>query len=908
MEQTHGPPAPERRRLRHNLPAQTALFVGREPELAAARRLLLRPDVRLLTLTGPAGTGKTRFALELAAGVAEDFADGVSFVPLADIRDPGLVAPAVARTLGVHEVAGRSPVEALQEHLSDRQVLLVLDNFEQVLEGAPLLSELLAAAPDLKVLVTSRAVLHLSGEHEAPIPPLRSPDPRPLPPLEALARVEAVALFVHRAQAARPDFRLTDDNASAVAELCRRLDGLPLALELAASRSKLVSPQAMLAHLGGRLALLTGGPCDRPARHQTLERAIAWSYDLLTPPERALFRRLAVFAGGCTLEAVQEVCATPEEGPAPPAGGLPPGEVDHLASLVDKSLLRPVVDRQGELRIVMLQTIRVFALEALELSGDAAPMGRRHAAFYVALAERAGPELAGPAQGVWLDRLETEHDNLRAALRWTVDAGEPEVGARLAAALWPFWLARGYIAEGQAWLASAPAAPAGSPGAPSAARAQALRGAGQLARAAGDYPGAAAQLEECLVLLRALDDTRGVATVHTDLAAVALEQRDFARAAALLEAGLATLRELGDEAGIAAALTDLGRLASDQRDFARAAALHAEALALSRRLGDKAGAASALGNLGAVAFEQRDFARAEALHAEALLLRREVGDKGGIARSLGGLGMVALEQGDHARAEALLEVSLTLRRELGARWAVALTLKVLGLVARARGDYARAVALHQESLALLRAVGDRRGVAEALEGLAGVAAVRGQPNRAARLFGAAAALREAIGAPLGPVGRAQCEPGRAAARDALGGPAFAAASAAGRALSVEGVAEEALSVDPERPGGPVAPTPRPTAARPAAAPAVSRPAPPLGTSSQGAGPHLAHVTPREQEVAALVAQGLTNSQIAHRLVVTVRTAENHVQSLLGKLGLRSRVQLAVWVLSKGLGAEPPHPA
>ena len=436
--------------------------------------------------------------------------------------------------LEVGETAGKPLVESLAGHLRGRSLLLVLDNFEQVLAAAPLLAELLTACPGLKVLVTSRAALHLSGEHEFPVPPLELPDPKHLPDLETLSQYEAVTLFIQRARAARPDFQVTNASAPAVAELCARLDGLPLAIELAAARVKLLSPQALLARLGRRLNLLTGGARDLPARQQTLRSAIDWSYELLEPDEQAMFARLAVFVGGCTLEAVEAVCH--------PGVDRPLEVLDGLALLVDRSLLRQVEGTEGEPRFGMLETIREYAAERFEESGDAETWRQRHAGYYLALAEQAAPELLGPQQGTWLERLEREHDNLRAALGWALEHGGATLGLRLAVALGHFWAVRGHLSEGQAWLERALSRWSE---APAPARAGALSAAGHLAYIKGEYERAATLHEESLSVQRALGDQRGVALSLHNLGRVAHYSGDFERAAALYDESLAIRASIG---------------------------------------------------------------------------------------------------------------------------------------------------------------------------------------------------------------------------------------------------------------------------------------------------------------------------------------------------------------------------
>jgi predicted ATPase len=587
-----------------DLPAQLTPLVGRKQELEEVCALLRSEQTRLVTLSGPGGVGKTRLGIRVAEELAGEFADGVCFVPLTPVRKADLVLSSIARTLGLRELGEEPLSERLGEHLKDREMLLFVDNFEQVVDAGPQVADLLALCPHLKVLVTSREVLHLSCERVFPVPPLGLPDPKRLvEDSQIFSEYEAIAFFVERAQAFKPDFRLTEENAPVVAEICVRLDGLPLGIQLAAARLKLISPRAILERLRRRLRLLKGGPQDAPARQKTLRDAIGWSYELLGE-ERLLFGRLSVFAGGCTLEAAEAVCDPREE--------LTEEVLDLLGSLMDKSLLNRAESEDGEGRFWMLETVKEYALERLEAAGEEREARHGHAVYYLALAKEARPELTGPRQTEWYNRLEAEHDNLQAALSWSLERGDAQAALQMNAELWWFWYKRGYLSEGRRWLEEA----LGKSASPAPARAEALNGAGVLARNQSDYDQAQAWLEESLALWRELGDKRGAADVLINLGTVALDKGDYPQAAAFFDDSMPLRRELGDSWGLALALNNLGVTARAQNNLTEAVALYEECLELFRTLGDKASTAMALNNLGEVAEDQDEYERAAASYQE----------------------------------------------------------------------------------------------------------------------------------------------------------------------------------------------------------------------------------------------------------------------------------------------------
>ena len=812
-----------------NLPVQHSPFIGREQEVDAVCDLVRREETRLLTLTGPGGTGKTRLALQAAAELCETFADGVFFVNLVPISDPAFVMPTIAETLGIQEGPDQPLLERLKENLREKQVLLLLDNFEQVVSAAVQIVDLLDACLQLKVMVTSRVVLHVRAEHEFPVPPLPLPDPKQLPDLAVLSHFTAVALFIQRAQATIPDFQLTHANARAIAEICARLDGLPLAIELAAARIKLLPPQALLARIDQRLIVLSSASRDVPARQQTLRRTIDWSYDLLEEDEKILFRRLAVFVGGCTLEGAEAVSNAP--------GDLGKEVLDGVARLVDKSLLGQEAAIDGEPRLLLLETIREYALERLEVSGEAETMRRQHANFFLAMAEESFPMMNNAEQATWFRRLEADHDNLRAALRWTLEQKEVQMGLLLAGELGcGFWMACNHEREGRRWLEQVLAQPGAE--ARTLARTKALRGLGLLAQAQGDFPEAQRMLKESVSISREL----GAAGTF-DLAG-ALQ---ILANVALLQGNLDDTRELAEES-----------------------------LRLFQELGVAWGAGLALHHLGRSILELGDPAAARPLLEESVKLIRVAEDRSTLALPMDALGLVALQQGDYAGARTSFEEALSVAHgETSHKKFVADALAHLGSVALRMGEYYESLSFYRQSLALNLEHGYKYGIAEDLAGLAEVASLLGQAEQAVRLLGAVEALREASNIRLSPLRRAEYERTVEGIHAHLDDAAFAKAWKEGHTMTLDEVlaAQEAIlqaaSLPPEQP----------------------LPSPAKSTPTY---PH--ELTAREVDVLRLVAAGSSNQEIADTLVISDRTVNSHLVHIFNKLGVNSRAAAAAFAI------------
>jgi predicted ATPase/DNA-binding SARP family transcriptional activator/DNA-binding CsgD family transcriptional regulator len=793
----------------HNLPEPRTSLVGRGREILEIKRAL--STTRLLTLTGTGGAGKTRLALEVARDLAGVYPDGVWLIELAPLSEPGLVVQEVARTLGLEEQPGRPLLESLIDTLADKEMLVLLDNCEHLTGAVARLSmAILDSCPGTRVLATSRERLGVEAESSWVVPPLSVPGEAFT--VEDLQAYESVSLFADRASRAHPGFRLTPENARAVAEVCVGLEGIPLAIELAAARIGMLSAGQISERLGRSLDLLTRGARTADRRHRTLRATLDWGHGLLGGPERVLFGRLSVFAGGFTLEAAESV----GEG-----GGVEEKHVvELLTTLVEKSLV--VAEESWELgaRYRLLEPVRQYASEKLGEGGEEDDLRRRHALFFLALAEEAEPGLRGPRQVEWLDRLEQEHDNLRAALAWSL---EEDLGARLAGALSLFWYTRGYLSEGRSYLEAV----VRGHSVPETARARALDGLGWIAEPQGDYERARLAYEESLGLYRRAGDRRGVANALGDLGSLALDRGDYERATSLLEESLALYRELGESEGIIGILDSLGVLASAGGDPERSAVYFREALVLSRGTGN---------------------ARRTAV-------------------SLGNFGITTLVHGDPDQATVLLEESLGLFREIGDGQNIAIGLMHAALAALAGGDHGRVLVLVQEGLGLLRKAGDRQHFADCLEIMAGSAGAGGLPRKAARLWGAAEALREEIGVPSQPENRKVLDPYLAAARSGLGEAAWQTALAEGRAMPPERAIEYSLSA--EEPASP---------------------------SRRQAGV----LSAREEEVAALVSQGLTNRQIASELSISEHTVATHITRILKRLGLNSRTRLSAWATERGL--------
>jgi len=824
---SHAPIA-ERKMLRNvvkpeplwKVPTTFTSLVGREQDVAAIEAMLMRPEVRLLTLLGTGGIGKTRLALQVARRMRAFFADGVCFAGLASTSDASLIPLIIEETLGIRRSANQSIIKQVEFFLRDKQLLLILDNFEQVVTAAPLIEDLLTVCPLLKIVVTSRAVLHLRAEYEYPVAPLTLPDLKQSPAGEDFVNSAAIALFVQRAQAVLPTFRLTQANAHTIGEICVQLDGLPLAIELAAARISLLPPRALLARLSRRFEVLTSGPRTLPARQQTLRNTLKWSYELLDANEQQLFRRLSVFVGGWTLEAAEALGNAVDE--TQDAAAL----LNGMASLIDKSLVLQVEKEGTEPRFEMLLTVREYGLDCLRECGEEEHIQRVHADYYLALAEEAEPHLKGAQQLLWLRRLDREQRNLRAALGWLMAHEEVEMALRFCGALWWFWYTRGYWSEGRRWLKAVLALPV--TGERTAMRARALGAAGELA----------------------------------------VYQGDGREAHRLLTESVALLREVADERELVIPLARLGEALIWQGEPTAGVLLMQESIALCRKLGCTWELARVLLMLGYIAWLQGDLEQAVSLAQESLLLARELGDKHLIAYALNDLGYATWLQGDLVRATALAEEGLMLLRELGDKSLITLALETLGSIVLSQGDLERAIACFTEGLSVAQEQGNQTFIAWHLMGLARGAVKQNQLKRAARLLGAAE-VRYDINKELNPNQRDDYERTVGSVRARLGEQAFTAAWAEGRTMTLEQILAATEPVSTSEPFLPAGPSP-----------AIVKPSP--------APAYPDDLTAREVEVLRLVAQGLTNEQVAEQLMISPRTVNTHLTSIYGKIGVSSR--------------------
>lgn len=835
------------------VPTAFTPLVGRNKEVADICTLLKNPEVHLVTLLGTGGIGKTRLSYQVAREVQTYFTDGVCFVHLASVNEPDLVIPTIAQELGIQEI-GQPIFQQIKAALHNKHFLLLLDNFEQVVTTAPLIEELLANCPRLKILVTSREVLHIDAEHVFSVPPLGIPDLNQLSEDEMITQYPAIALFLQRAQAVLPTFQLTKTNARTIAEICVRMDGLPLAIELAAARIKLLPPQDLLERLSQPLKILVSASRTLPLRHQTLRNALQWSYDLLDEWEQRLFRQLSVFAGPWTLEAVEAV-----EQALKTDESIHISVLDAVASLLDKSLI--TLRKQGgqEPRMQLLLTLREYAMELLRESNEAEITQRAHAMYFLTFAEEADPHLKDPEQTTWLDKLELERENIRAALAWLIMHGETEPTLRFCGSLLRFWYLRGYWSEGRRWLEGA--LEQQQPGNATATRAKALYCAGILAYYQDDYATARTLLEECVHIYRQLGIEREYAHALGDLGVIVHTQGDHVKAHLLLEESETLCRKPGSKWELAYLLRKLAFILSRESELPQAAAYAQEGLELARELGDKSLIAATLLTLGDIAASQGDLDQAMARDQEGLSLARELGDKSLISIAVQNSVYLAALQGDLAQAQVRALEGLSLAQELGDKTFITTTLHTLGYLAGIRNKTTQAAAYYQEGLTVAREIVYDKYIGLHLIGLAEVAALQDQPIRAARLFGLAETKLDVM-VDMNTIERTHYEHVVNAVRTHLSEETFTAAWAEGSNISPE----QALATSEETP---IHKT-------------YIEKAPPSAPI------FLNGLTLREVQVLRLLARGSSDAQIAEELVISPRTVNTHISSIYRKIQVKTR--------------------
>ncbi len=852
-----------------NIPTPLTPLVGREQEVDEACMLLQRPEVRLLTFTGTGGIGKTRLSLHVARELRYDFPDGIFFISLASVTEPELVILVLAQTLGLG-VAGERPLFVrLKEFLAEKRILLLLDNFEQVVGAALFLVDLLANCVQVKALVTSRFLLQVRGEYEFPVPPLVLPDSKQRETIEIVTQYPSVQLFMQLALAIKPTFQLNDTNIHAIAKICIRLEGLPLAIELAAAHIKLLPPATLLARLEHRLPLLTGGAQDLPERQQTLRNTIRWSYELLSPDEQCLFRSIAIFTGSCTLDAVETLLHHTN---------LSIGLLEGVTALINKSLLRQSEQANGEPRLYMLETLREYGLECLVENGELEAMHGIHVEYMLTLAEEAELHIAGSEQALWLERLDREHDNLREALRWLQEQRQHELLLRLCTALYWFWSVRGHLGEGRQWLGRALT---GSEHVSKAVRAKALNAAGALAYNEDEHDQGELLCTESLQLYRELGDIHGCAiSLYWLGQAACWTKHDYALATRYAEEALHLFEQTTDKSGVADAILLLAYIAMNQGIYTEAIARLESGLALFQESDDLWGTGYTLHYLGRIHFSIGNYEKAKMLAEECITLSKKLGYRGGIANSLGLQGQIALKQGNLATAHSLLEESLSLNRE-GGNINISMSLARLAKILFVEDKLVDARRHYEESIQLLEKVDDKEQLACCLEGLAEVFTAQGQAEWAIRLCGLATRLRKEIGTPMFPVDVADYARTLATAKAQLGEIAFHTAFQAGQTMTLE----QALSGQEQ--------------ARKTTDPLSADTVEPLQELVTTVVPH-AGLTGREREVLRCIATGLTNAQVAKELSISTLTVNAHLRSIYSKLDVPSRSAATRYAMEHGL--------